>query len=133
MFRRLCCRLGNLNFKLRFVLNIILYCFKGIIHTLSKRNVDGIGCLPGYQWYPLNALSKMLKIVFVKINQFNFSLTTFIKGICGNLHKTQERKLTEFIWILERQTPISFSILHKWKFKGYRCESGIQCVQIGLL
>lgn len=86
-----------------------IICFKGIIHILSKGNVDGIstdgtGCISDSQWYPLNALSKMLKIVFVKIDQFNFSLITFVKGTFGNLHKTQERK---------RQTPISFLILHK--------------------
>ena len=72
-----------------------IICFKGIIHILSKGNVDGIstdgtGCISDSQWYPLNALSKML--------------ITFLRGTFGNLHKTQERK---------RQTPISFSILHK--------------------
>ena len=72
-----------------------IICFKGIIHILSKGNVDGIstdgtGCISDSQWYPLNALSKML--------------ITFLRGTFGNLHKTQERK---------RQTPISFLILHK--------------------
>ena len=68
-----------------------IICLKGIIHILSKGNVDGIstdgsGCISDSQWYHLNALSKMLKIVFVKIDQFNFSLITFVKGTCGNLH-----------------------------------------------